>query len=58
MKRTKSKRNASFSKNWRARHLTTVALAVATVFMLACCEKRDETVSLYQNADDCSAANP
>ena len=38
--------------------MTPVALAVATVFMLAGCEKSDETVSLYQNADDCSAANP
>lgn len=45
-------------QNWSARHLTPVALAVATVFMLAGCEKSDETVSLYQNADDCSAANP
>ena len=26
--------------------------------MLAGCEKSDETVSLSQNADDCSAANP
>lgn len=26
--------------------------------MLAGCEKTDETVSLYQNADDCSQANP
>ncbi|MGQ7110046.1 hypothetical protein ACUOFC_10660, partial [Escherichia sp. TWPC-MK] len=50
--------SASFSRNWSARHLTPVALAVATVFMLAGCEKSDETVSLYQNADDCSAANP
>ena len=58
MKRTKSIRHASFRKNWSARHLTPVALAVATVFMLAGCEKSDETVSLYQNADDCSAANP
>ena len=32
--------------------------AVTAVFMLAGCEKSDETVSLYQNADDCSAANP
>ena len=58
MKRTKSIRHASFRKNWSARHLTPVALAVATVFMLAGCQKSDETVSLYQNADDCSAANP
>jgi uncharacterized protein YgiB involved in biofilm formation len=26
--------------------------------MLSGCEKTDETVSLYQNADDCSKANP
>lgn len=26
--------------------------------MLAGCEQSDETVSLYQNADDCSTANP
>ena len=26
--------------------------------MLAGCEKTDETVTLYQNADDCAAANP
>ncbi len=58
MKRTKSIRHASFRKNWSARHLTPVALAVATVFMWLGCEKSDETVSLYQNADDCSAANP
>ncbi|XPE67500.1 DUF1190 family protein [Shigella flexneri] len=50
--------HASFLKNWSARHLTPVALAVATVFMLAGCEKSDETVSLHQNADHCSAANP
>ncbi|VTP67347.1 Protein of uncharacterised function (DUF1190) [Serratia rubidaea] len=35
-----------------------VALAISAVFMLAGCEKSDETVSLYQNADDCSRANP
>ncbi|SUG72176.1 lipoprotein [Salmonella enterica subsp. enterica] len=58
MKRTKSIHHASFRKSWSARHLTPVALAVTAVFMLAGCEKSDETVSLYQNADDCSAANP
>ncbi|ENR0227253.1 DUF1190 family protein [Enterobacter roggenkampii] len=56
MKRTKTINHASFRKNWNARHLTPVALAVTAVFMLAGCEKNDETVSLYQNADDCSAA--
>jgi hypothetical protein len=54
MKRTKSINHASFRKSWNARHLTPVALAVTAVFMLAGCEKSDETVSLYQNADDCS----
>ena len=58
MKRTKNINHSSFRKSWSARHLTPVALAVTAVFMLAGCEKTDETVSLYQNADDCSAANP
>ncbi|MGU3414580.1 DUF1190 family protein [Enterobacteriaceae bacterium C23F] len=58
MKRTKKINHASFRKNWGARHLTPVALAITAVFMLAGCEKTDETVSMYQNADDCSSANP
>ncbi|RWR01408.1 hypothetical protein ED28_13000 [[Pantoea] beijingensis] len=58
MKRTKYINYASFRKNWSARHLTPVALAVTAVFMLAGCEQSDETVSMYQNADDCSKANP
>ena len=58
MKRTKLINHATFRKSWNARHLTPVALAVTAVFMLAGCEKSDETVSLYQNADDCSQANP
>lgn len=58
MKRTKNIRHATFRKSWSARHLTPVAFAVSAVFMLAGCEKTDETVSLYQNADDCSSANP
>ena len=58
MKRTNNIQHAAFRKSWGARHLTPVALAVTAVFMLAGCEKTDETVTLYQNADDCSAANP
>ncbi len=58
MKRTKHIRHAAFRKSWQARHLTPVALAVTAVFMLAGCEQSDETVSLYQNADDCAKANP
>ncbi|WP_034943328.1 DUF1190 family protein [Erwinia oleae] len=58
MKRTKNINHASFRKSWSARHLTPVAFAVSAVFMLAGCEQADETVSLYQNADDCSSANP
>ena len=56
MKRTKSINHASFRKSWNARHFTPVALALSAAFMLAGCEKTDETVSLYQNADDCAAA--
>ncbi len=58
MKRTKMINRAAFRKNWSARHLTPVALAVAAIFALSGCEQSDETVSLYQNADDCSQANP
>lgn len=46
MKRTKNINHSSFRKSWSARHLTPVALAVTAVFMLAGCEKSDETVSL------------
>jgi uncharacterized protein YgiB involved in biofilm formation len=58
MKRTKTIQLAAFRKSWNARHLTPVALVVTAAFLLAGCEKSDETVKLYQNADDCSAANP
>lgn len=58
MKRTKNIRHAAFRKSWQARHLTPVAFAVSAVFMLAGCEQNDETVALYQNADDCAQANP
>ncbi|WNN43735.1 MULTISPECIES: DUF1190 family protein [Winslowiella] len=58
MKRTKQIKHASFRKSWSARHLTPVALAVTAVFMLAGCEQSDETVSMFQNADDCAKANP
>ena len=58
MKRTKEINHASFRKSWGARHLTPVALAVTAVIMLSGCEQADETVSMYQNADDCSSANP
>jgi len=58
MKRTKQINHASFRKSWSARHLTPVALAVTAVFMLAGCEQSDETVSMFQNADDCAKANP
>ncbi|GAA3583525.1 DUF1190 family protein [Gibbsiella greigii] len=58
MKRTKNINRETFRKSWRNYRMAPVALAVSAVFMLAGCEKADETVSLYQNADDCSRANP
>ncbi|MEB6334313.1 DUF1190 family protein [Serratia rhizosphaerae] len=58
MKRTKNINQETFRKSWRSYRMAPVALAVSAVFMLAGCEKSDETVSLYQNADDCSRANP
>lgn len=58
MKRTKQINHSSFRKSWNARHLTPVAIAITAVFMLSGCEQSDETVSMYQNADDCSVAHP
>lgn len=58
MKRTQNINLATFRKSWRSYRIAPVALAVSAVFMLSACEKTDETVSLYQNADDCSKANP
>ncbi|WP_042868014.1 DUF1190 family protein [Dickeya poaceiphila] len=57
MKRTSDINHARFRKHWGYR-IAPVALAVSTVFILTGCEKSDETVTLYQNADDCSRANP
>lgn len=58
MKRTRDINRETFRKSWRSYRVAPVALAVSAVFMLAGCEKADENVSLYQNADDCSRANP
>ncbi|MEC5319934.1 DUF1190 family protein [Brenneria populi subsp. brevivirga] len=58
MKRTKNINQETFRKGWRMYRLAPIALAVGSVFALAGCEQADETVSLYQNADDCSRANP
>lgn len=58
MKRTKNINQESFRKSWRSYRLAPVALAVSAVLTLSSCEKSDETVSLYQNVDECSLANP
>lgn len=58
MKRTQNINLATFRKSWRSYRIAPVAIAISAVFMLSGCEKTDETVSLYQNADDCSKANP
>lgn len=58
MKRTQNVNLANFRKTWRSSRITPVAVAISAVFMLSGCEKSDENVSLYQNADDCSKANP
>lgn len=58
MKRTKNIRHAAFRKSRVIRHLTPVAMAVSAVFMLSGCEQKDEKVSMYMNADQCSQANP
>ncbi len=58
MKRTKNIRHAAFRKSWHARHLTPVAVAISAVVMLSGCEQKDEKVTMYMNADQCSSANP
>ncbi|MGK2946268.1 MAG: DUF1190 family protein [Candidatus Malihini olakiniferum] len=58
MKRTENIQQDAFRKGWRSYRLAPVALAISAAFILAGCEQTDETVSMYQNADDCSAANP
>ncbi|MDB6372930.1 DUF1190 family protein [Photorhabdus bodei] len=58
IKRTKDINHDTFRKAWRNYRLAPVAIAVSAVFMLSACEKSDETVSLYMNADECSQANP
>lgn len=57
-KRTKKIQQEAFRKSWRIYRVTPAALAVSATLMLTGCEKADETVSLYQNADDCARANP
>ena len=58
MKRTKNINQETFRKSWRSYRIAPVALALSAVFILSGCEKNDETVALYQNADDCSRYNP
>lgn len=55
MKRTRSINLPAFRKSCR---MAPLALAIGAAFALAGCEQADETVSMYQNADDCSKANP
>ncbi|MBG6249247.1 MULTISPECIES: DUF1190 family protein [Symbiopectobacterium] len=58
MKRTENIQKDAFRKGWRSYRLAPIALAISAAFILAGCEQTDETVSMYQNADDCSATNP
>lgn len=55
MKRTKNINRDSFRKAFR---MAPLAIAVSAVFMLSGCEQADETVSLFQNADECKQTNP
>ncbi len=58
LKRTQYIHRETFRKSWRTYQVAPVALAIGAACMLSACEKTDETVFLYQNADDCSQANP
>ncbi len=58
MKRTKHINKDAFRKSWQTYRLAPIALAISAVFTLSGCEEADQTVTMYQNADDCSSANP
>lgn len=58
MKRSKNINREKFRKSWRYYRLAPLALSMSAVFILTGCEQTDETVAMYQNADDCSNANP
>lgn len=58
MKRTKNINQETFRKSWRSYPVAPLAMAISAVLMLSGCEKSDETVSMYQNADECSRSNP
>lgn len=55
MKRTQQINLSAFRKGCR---MAPLALAIGAAFALAGCEQADEKVSMYQNADDCTNANP
>lgn len=58
MQRTKITHPASSCINCSNFSFTPVALAITALFLLSGCEQKDDTVSLYQNADDCAKAHP
>lgn len=59
MKRTKNIRHNTFRKAIRPYAITPIALAIsATLFITGCQDKTDETVTLYQNAEQCIQNNP
>ncbi|MGL4858211.1 MAG: DUF1190 family protein [Enterobacteriaceae bacterium] len=58
MKRTNQINKEAFRKASRLYPLTPIALAMSVTLLLTGCEQADQSVTLYQNADDCSAVNP
>lgn len=58
MKRTTQINQETFRKSWRTYRLAPLAVAVSAVLLVAGCEQHDQTVTMYQNADDCSQAHP
>ncbi|WP_158367708.1 DUF1190 family protein [Candidatus Williamhamiltonella defendens] len=58
MKRIYHTHKEKLRKSWCGYRLAPIAFSISTVLFLTACEKSDQTVSLYQNADDCSKAHP
>ena len=59
MKKTKDINHSMFRKALRCYTIAPLALAISTaLFFTGCQDKTDETVTLYQNAEQCIQKNP
>ncbi|QZA70874.1 hypothetical protein AH06_98 [Erwinia phage AH06] len=59
MKRTKNIKHDRFRKAWKFTRVSMALMVVSgSFYLVGCDEASDQHVAMYQNADDCSRANP